>query len=63
MHEEETLEALQPEDKTMVAKRAAAVANPEGTLKLFSLYTIYKIIIIISIYIEINKPHKTLSIG
>ena len=29
MYEEETLEALQPEDKTRVAKIAAAVANPK----------------------------------
>ena len=33
MQEEETLEALQPENKTLVAKRVAAVANPGGTLK------------------------------
>ena len=35
MHEEETLKALQPEDKTWVAGRAAAVANitPKGRSK------------------------------
>ena len=32
MHEEETLEALQPEDKTRVANKSA-VTNFEGTLK------------------------------
>ena len=35
MHEEGTLKALQLEDKTMAEERAAAVANPEGTLKCF----------------------------
>ena len=33
MHQEETLEALQPEYKTLLTKRTAAVANPEGMLK------------------------------
>ena len=40
MHKEETLEALQPiKNKTRVAKRAAAVVNPEakGRSGIFSL--------------------------